>query len=81
MRFFNKITLQTPESVELEFTLAGIGNRTQALLVDYLFLGGAIALVLFTGAVLFPQFSTAEMVCGDRLITHLWYPCRLFHLF
>jgi uncharacterized RDD family membrane protein YckC len=64
MRFFNKITLQTPESVELEFTLAGIGNRTQALLVDYLFLGGAIALVLFTGAVLFPQFSTA---------TQKWY--------
>ncbi|MEW6496149.1 MAG: RDD family protein [Cyanobacteriota bacterium] len=36
MRFFNRITLQTPESVELEFTLAGIGNRAYALLIDYL---------------------------------------------
>ncbi len=35
MRFFNRVTLQTPESVELEFTLAGIGNRVYALIVDY----------------------------------------------
>lgn len=39
MRFFNRITLQTPESVELEFTLAGIGNRALALLMDYIALG------------------------------------------
>ncbi len=36
MKFFNKIVLQTPESVELEFYLAGIGNRTYALTIDYL---------------------------------------------
>jgi uncharacterized RDD family membrane protein YckC len=59
MKLFNKITLQTPESVELEFTLAGIGNRTQALMVDYVLLGGAIALVLFTRFTLFPQFIPA----------------------
>lgn len=35
MHIFNRITHQTPESVELEFTLAGIGNRTWALLIDY----------------------------------------------
>ena len=39
MRFFNRFTLQTPESVELEFTLAGIGNRAYALLIDYLVWG------------------------------------------
>lgn len=39
MRFFNQIKLQTPESVELELTLAGIGNRTFALLIDYVALG------------------------------------------
>ncbi len=38
MRFFNRVTLQTPESVELEFTLAGIGNRAYALLIDYIVL-------------------------------------------
>ncbi len=36
MRFFNQINLQTPESVELEFTLAGIGNRSFALIIDYI---------------------------------------------
>ncbi|XGV97184.1 MAG: RDD family protein [Leptolyngbya sp. BL-A-14] len=35
MHFFNRVSLSTPESVELEFTLAGIGNRTLALLIDY----------------------------------------------
>lgn len=45
MRFFNRITFQTPESVELEFTLAGIGNRALALLIDYTVLG--VTLVLF----------------------------------
>jgi uncharacterized RDD family membrane protein YckC len=39
MRFFNHISLSTPESVELEFTLAGIGNRTLALLIDYHIMG------------------------------------------
>jgi uncharacterized RDD family membrane protein YckC len=35
MQFFNRITLQTPESVELEFILAGIGSRALALMLDY----------------------------------------------
>ena len=57
MSLFNKITLQTPESVELEFTLAGIGNRTQALLIDYALLGGLLALIVFTGVALLSQFD------------------------
>ena len=47
MRFFNKITLQTPESVELEFNLAGIGNRALAYLIDYLLWLLTLALFLF----------------------------------
>ncbi len=35
MRLFNRVSLLTPESVELELTLAGIGNRTLALIIDY----------------------------------------------
>ncbi len=46
MRFFNRIILQTPESVELEFTLAGIGSRAWALFIDYNVLGAGIALFL-----------------------------------
>jgi uncharacterized RDD family membrane protein YckC len=47
MRFFNQIKLQTPESVELEFTLAGIGNRTLALVIDNHILWLTYTLVLF----------------------------------
>jgi uncharacterized RDD family membrane protein YckC len=43
MRLFNQITLQTPESVELEFTLAGIGSRALALVIDYNILGLTLA--------------------------------------
>lgn len=42
MRFFNHVSLSTPESVELEFTLAGIGNRTLALVFDYSILGALL---------------------------------------
>ena len=36
MNIFNRVVKhQTPESVELEFTLAGIGNRAWAWLIDY----------------------------------------------
>lgn len=36
-RYFQQVLVATPESVELEFTLAGVGRRTQALLLDYTF--------------------------------------------
>lgn len=49
MRFFNQVNLQTPESVELEFTLAGIGNRSFALIIDYIILGLTILLVWIIG--------------------------------
>ena len=45
MHLFNRVKFRTPESVELEFTLAGIGNRAWALLIDYHIL--AVILILF----------------------------------
>jgi uncharacterized RDD family membrane protein YckC len=47
MRYLNRIILQTPESVELEFTLAGIGNRALALALDYLLM--LLFLLMFLG--------------------------------
>jgi len=38
MHIFNRVKLNTPESVELEFILAGIGSRAWALMIDYLIL-------------------------------------------
>ncbi|AFZ13293.1 RDD domain containing protein [Crinalium epipsammum PCC 9333] len=51
MDFFNRVTVQTPESVELEFTLAGIGNRAYALLIDYIVLGLTITLFWIAWAI------------------------------
>ncbi|MBF2007701.1 MAG: RDD family protein [Chlorogloeopsis fritschii C42_A2020_084] len=44
MHIFNRVKYQTPESVELEFVLAGIGSRAWALLIDY----HVLALILIT---------------------------------
>lgn len=52
MSLFNRIKIRTPESVELEFTLAGIGNRTIALVVDYLIWGAVLIGLLILWSVL-----------------------------
>ncbi len=57
LQFFNAIRLRTPESVELEFPLSGIGSRTLALLVDYTLLTLAIAVVLFLWAIVSYQLT------------------------
>jgi uncharacterized RDD family membrane protein YckC len=74
MRFFNQINLQTPESVELEFTLAGIGNRSFALLIDYIIFGLTILLVWLISA--FLAFELVPNLIGngfsDRLAQWIW---------
>ncbi|MCC5607466.1 RDD family protein [Nostoc sp. CHAB 5834] len=66
MRFFNRITFQTPESVELEFTLAGIGNRALALLIDYTVLAVTLLVFFLTWTV----FSTQLFNVFEELITN-----------
>ena len=46
MHLFNRVTHQTPESVELEFVLAGIGSRAWALVIDYNVLGAILIVFL-----------------------------------
>lgn len=54
VELFKKVKVLTPESVELEFTLAGIGSRGLALLIDSLLVMLGIALFWFFGSL----FST-----------------------
>ena len=74
MRFFNQINLQTPESVELEFTLAGIGNRSLALIIDYIILGLTILFVWVISAFLAFQLVPSLITNGiiDRLAQWIW---------
>lgn len=69
MRFFNQINLQTPESVELEFTLAGIGNRSFALIIDYIIFGLTIVLVWTLSA--FLAFQLVPSLISDGSINFL----------
>ena len=74
MRFFNQINLQTPESVELEFTLAGIGNRSLALIIDYIILGLTIVFVWIVGFFLMFQLTPDFINNGltERLTQWIW---------
>ncbi len=66
MSLFNRVKIRTPESVELEFTLAGIGNRSIALVVDYLIWGAVLIGLLIFWAVLSIQlrryFPTVDRI-------------------
>ncbi|MEG3842110.1 RDD family protein [Microcoleus sp. herbarium14] len=73
MGLFNRFTLHTPESVELEFTLAGIGNRAYALLIDYIFFG-LILIVFLVGALTFNSVLTEAVrkLIGSTNGLELW---------
>ncbi|MEG4393621.1 RDD family protein [Microcoleus sp. BROC3] len=73
MRLFNRFTLHTPESVELEFTLAGIGNRAYALLIDYIILG-LIIVVFLLGALIFNSvlLETIAKLLGSTNRLEIW---------
>jgi uncharacterized RDD family membrane protein YckC len=73
MHFFNRVTLQTPESVELEFTLAGIGNRALALLIDYIVLFGSLALFWILWAIFATQLADLlSNVTGKNSGLEVW---------
>ena len=73
MRFFNRVTLQTPESVELEFILAGIGNRAYALLIDYLVWGLLLLGFFISWATFSSQLLEAiEKLVGTNRQLELW---------
>ncbi|TVQ06394.1 MAG: RDD family protein [Leptolyngbya sp. DLM2.Bin27] len=64
MRLFNTVTIRTPESVELEFVLAGVGSRAVALTLDYLCLGAG----LLTLAIVY-SFLLVRLLELDAILT------------
>jgi uncharacterized RDD family membrane protein YckC len=57
MHLFNRIKFSTPESVEIEFTLAGIGSRALALMIDYLILAFTLVGIALIWSVIFEQVT------------------------
>ncbi|HEU5243289.1 MAG TPA: RDD family protein [Gaiellaceae bacterium] len=63
MVFEDRLTIETPEGVPLELTLAGVGSRCSSALIDYIFqtiILIALALVLSYGAGLSPGASAVS---------------------
>ncbi|MCM1984563.1 RDD family protein [Lyngbya confervoides] len=73
MSLFNRVKIRTPESVELEFRLAGIGNRAVALLVDYLIWGLLLLGLLSAWAWLSYQIQVSmDTINGAKENGNLW---------
>ncbi|MEM8505908.1 MAG: RDD family protein [Cyanobacteria bacterium P01_D01_bin.1] len=73
MSLFNHIKIRTPESVELEFSLAGIGSRAVALMIDYLVLGLGLALLLWLGVFVMYQLGQQDALLAIDVETlQLW---------
>lgn len=72
MHFLNRVTHQTPESVELEFTLAGIGNRAWALLIDYHILGLLVVVFLIVWSLISWQLVEITNNVFRRVDIGLW---------
>lgn len=52
-RFLKRVCLQTPESIELDFALAGIGSRTLAWVIDQMLIYLSLALLTLGGAYIY----------------------------
>lgn len=73
MSLFNNIKIQTPESVELEFTLAGVGGRAVALTIDYTLLSLGLLLTFWLGLFVLSQLSQWEsLLYVDTDTLQLW---------
>ncbi|MGK7879701.1 MAG: RDD family protein [Crocosphaera sp.] len=64
MNFFNQFKIKTPESVELEFTLAGIGNRVYAFVIDMIVLGFILTILLLIAAIFLFNISVLSSIFG-----------------
>ena len=72
MPLFNRVSFETPESVELDFTLAGIGSRAYALVIDYLIWGLTLVIFLFAWSFFSYYLSTALAGTVDTDTLDLW---------
>ncbi|NJK40274.1 MAG: hypothetical protein HC934_00915 [Acaryochloridaceae cyanobacterium SU_2_1] len=53
LNYLRRVILQTPESIEIDLALAGIGSRALAWVVDQILLAIALSFFWFFGAVLY----------------------------
>src|SRR5580704_4410596 len=62
-RLFDKHTIDTPEQLQLDFAVAGIGSRFLALLIDSL-IQGAVVFLIFIGLFFMTTVLRAGGIAG-----------------
>ncbi|MEO1133296.1 MAG: RDD family protein [Cyanobacteria bacterium J06639_1] len=80
MDFLNRTKFETPESVALEFTLAGIGSRAYALVADYTFLGLGITAIVVLASFLSVQLVDAIEAWSGNIDRVLQWLIAIFAL-
>ncbi len=64
MDSIEKLTIETPEQIELEFPVAGLGSRGLALLLDTLIQGGTAVSVILLAELISPDLSHYWVTAG-----------------
>ncbi|MGB9490978.1 MAG: RDD family protein, partial [Terriglobales bacterium] len=65
-----KLTIETPEQIELEFPIAGLGSRGMALLLDTLIQAVVVIVVLVLSSLISPDLSR-YWVTASKWVTAL----------
>lgn len=68
MQYLKRVKSRTPESVELEFTLAGVGSRALALLIDYLLWMVILTVLLTVFAFLYYLVGTDKWLVAIQVL-------------
>jgi uncharacterized RDD family membrane protein YckC len=66
--FADQLNIDTPEQVELEFAVAGIGSRFVAVLIDHLIQAGFYFVLIIAGAILFGAIANRINLLGKWIL-------------
>jgi uncharacterized RDD family membrane protein YckC len=58
----DRITILTPENVEIEYPIAGLGSRFYAVLIDHLLQGGISAILFIIFLISNPNFNSNDLI-------------------
>jgi uncharacterized RDD family membrane protein YckC len=67
-RFADQLNIDTPEQVELEFAVAGLGSRFVAVLLDHLIQAGFYFVLIMAGGILFSAVASRIDLLGKWVI-------------
>jgi uncharacterized RDD family membrane protein YckC len=70
-----KLTIETPEQIELEFPVAGLGSRGMALLIDTLIQIVVVIVVIFLTEMISPDLNRYWVTAGKWMTAAVIFSC------